>query len=202
MNDLKEKALKELKALKAIQSLYLNGTKGEEQARIEELETALRLWGEKADHITKKAESYERCQEDGFLSQWASGVNANLADEKAKIAYNGGKAEFQGLYQGDRRVKAKEVVVDDKYCGGQKSIWLVHEDEQANGLPKWIPYGPRSRKQKQFGLCQKTEMDYAWAKTHSTGYGLAGCASVRVIKVRDYKRADEWGATATLVKQD
>jgi hypothetical protein len=47
-----------------------------------------------AKHDSNAAESFERCDTDGFLSQWASGINAQVARTNAAIAENGGVATF------------------------------------------------------------------------------------------------------------
>jgi hypothetical protein len=46
----------------------------------------------------EKAASFERCDTDGFASQAASGLNADLNRAKAKIADNGGKSIFPALF--------------------------------------------------------------------------------------------------------
>lgn len=43
-------------------------------------------------------ESFERCDTDGFLSQWAHGVCAQEDRLAARIKEDGGKAEFPGLF--------------------------------------------------------------------------------------------------------
>jgi hypothetical protein len=47
-----------------------------------------------ARHDADAAASFERCDTDGFLSQWASGINAQVARANAAIADNGGLATF------------------------------------------------------------------------------------------------------------
>lgn len=60
----------------------------------ESLDTARRLRAEAARHEADAAESFERCDTDGFVSQWASGLNAQLAREQADIEEAGGVATF------------------------------------------------------------------------------------------------------------
>lgn len=47
---------------------------------------------------TRSAESFERCQEDGFLSQKANDVTAAVYELQATIVENGGRAPFLALY--------------------------------------------------------------------------------------------------------
>jgi hypothetical protein len=47
-----------------------------------------------SQHRADERESFDRCDTDGFLSQWASGINARVADANARIADNGGTATF------------------------------------------------------------------------------------------------------------
>ena len=159
--------------------------------------TATELRNKAAAQDKEAAASFERCDTDGFLSQWASGISAELNRAKAAIIEDGGVAEFIGLYEGDRRVKAKQGY--KKFNGYTSYYWLVHEDEtelrEARGKP-FFPQGERSRVLKQHGLTERREMAPAAAKIHGTGTGLAGCATCRVI---NFRTGDQWGLDATLV---
>lgn len=59
------------------------------------------------------AESWDRCDNDGFLSQWAGGVMARLYDRLADHAENGGKAELQWPFMDG------EPVADYKWVDGR-----------------------------------------------------------------------------------
>ena len=93
-------------------------------------------------------ESFQRCDTDGFLSQWASQEGARLARLLARLAESGYMSTFWGLYEGDRRVKAKEINTKFGTC------WLLHEDEQEliskRGKP-FLPTGGNSRILKGLG---------------------------------------------------
>lgn len=54
-----------------------------------------------AAHDTEAAESFERCDTDGFLSQWAHGVNAQKDRLAADIADNDGYHTFRALFDRD-----------------------------------------------------------------------------------------------------
>lgn len=76
--------------------------------------TAEELRNKAAIHAENARESFERCDTDGFLSQWASGLNRNLCETQAEIVENGGRSEFWGLFdlQGNR-IAAK--LIDGRY---------------------------------------------------------------------------------------
>lgn len=148
-----------------------------------------------AEHAAKAAQcaqsaydSFERCDTDGFLSQWASNLTSNLHRAKAEIAARGGKHHFTGLYEGDRRVAARMI---DTQFG---DAWLLREDEAAKFGRKFIPTGSTSRIQKKLGLAQRKEWDRADAKIDGHGRGLSGTAWVATYRVDE--RAT-WGLTST-----
>ena len=137
----------------------------------------------------RRDESWERSDTDGFLSQAASQAVASLNMDKAGVCRAGGMAEFWGLYEGDRRVKAR--IIDGKYG----SSWLLHEDEaeliEKRGK-KFLPmdYYGKSRIHKQLGLTTRGEMAPAWVASagFNGGYRFrVGC---------------KWGQDATPTKED
>lgn len=135
-------------------------------------------------------DSFDRCDTDGFVSQWVSGLSARKYDLMASIEENGGRHEFLGLYQGERRVKARMIFTRFG------SSWLLHEDEveliQARGK-KFMPTGFNSRILKQFGLEERWEMAPAYATYSGNGTGLSGLASCSVVAVR---KGCKWGSDA------
>ncbi len=137
-------------------------------------------------------ESFERCDTDGFLSQYCSVISARLADRRAKILDNDGMASFTGLYEGERRVKAKML------NGTYGHYWLLHEDEAelvaARGKP-FLPTGSNSRVLKKLGLAERSELAPAWADTAGNGTGLASVANVYI---ETYRTGDKWGGDAVL----
>jgi hypothetical protein len=141
-------------------------------------------------------ESRERFDTDGFLSNWASGLGANLANTRADLLDAGKVAKFPGLYEGDRRVKARTIRT--KFGNS----WLLHEDEadliERRGK-KFLPWGPRSRIHKSLGLEVRTEMAPAWADYGGSGKGLAGASTVHVAV---FRTGDKWGADAVLVNEE
>jgi hypothetical protein len=159
-----------------------------------------------ADELRQKAndaeqarqDSWERSDTDGFLSQWAHGINAELYRTRADIADAGGVADFVGLYEGDRRVLAKMITVADRYAPWKSNrVWLVNDADPVAAKRKFIPTGMKSRVQKQLGLCERKEVDFADARLEGRGKGLSGSCWVAV-----FRKGDEWGRDADLRTED
>ena len=131
-------------------------------------------------------ESFQRCDTDGFLSQWASQEGARLERLLAHLAENRYMSTFWGLYEGDRRVKAKEINTKFGTC------WLLHEDEQdlisKRGKP-FLPTGGKSRVLKGLGLQEREETAPAYAC-----HGQHG-------PIR-YRTGDKWGSDAVLNQEE
>jgi hypothetical protein len=148
-------------------------------------------------------ESFERCDTDGFLSQWASGLTASKLDLEADIREAGGRAGFVGLYEGDRRVAARKIETRFGMC------WLLRDDEQKRFGRKFVPIDGsfhserylkhsglrRSRVQVRLGLRERHELAAARAEITGTGQGLAGAHTCRAVAVRT---GDRWGLDADL----
>lgn len=154
------------------------------------------------DAYDRAAESFERSDTDGFLSQWASGMTGDLHRLAAELIEDGGKSSFAGLFDAQgRRIKAKTVEVPDRFKGyGTKSLWLVLDanDRAIVWLPRQYARrvdpktgeiiedakpNPRS-KMAQLGLHEAYEDAPAVAKVVGSGKGLAGAANARVAAVR------------------
>lgn len=141
-------------------------------------------------------DSFQRCDTDGFLSQWANGLTAELYSRQAEIVKNNGKADFIGLYEGERRVKAREISVKNKFAPWTTDyVWLVDDSDPVATKRKFIPTGEKSRVQKSLGLSERKESDTAKAEITGRGTGLSGSAWVITVRT-----GDKWGGTAELVK--
>lgn len=150
-----------------------------------------RLDGKSNEHFKTQYESFERCDTDGFVSQWAHSVLEERESVKAQIARNNGFAVFNGLYEGKRRIKAREI---QTRFG---SAWLLHEDETvliAKRGKHFLPTGENSRVLKSLGLEEREESAPAWATLDGSGTGLSGNVWVKV-----YRRGDKWGQDAKAV---
>lgn len=156
--------------------------------------SAEQLRAEAAASRQRSEDSFERCDTDGFLSQWASDMTARLYEEQARIVEQGGKAMFKGLYHGERRVAAKLVEMPAYNRPHQTRLtWRLREDEVARFGRRFLPLGDRSRVQKALGLSEHYEMAAAEAKIGGSGRGLGGCASAYITFGRT---GDEWGLDA------
>lgn len=93
-----------------------------------------RLKGEAAKHRERAAESWERSDTDGFLSQWASGLSARLAETQAKILEDDG-AEFWGLVDlSGNRVCAK--LIDGKFG----LCWAFMDQPGGKFVGRFVPF--------------------------------------------------------------
>ena len=145
-----------------------------------------------AREATQRAhDSFERCDTDGFLSQWASGITADLRRRQAQILRDNGKADFRGLYQGDRRVAAR--LIETQFG----PTWLLREEEADRFGRKFIPEGENSRVQKRLGLREAREWAPAAAKTASNGTGLSGN-----VWIETYRIGCKWGEDAEMLRDD
>lgn len=63
-----------------------------------------------ADCRNRSAASFERCDTDGFLTQWANDVNARKYDLAAVLADNDGEAEFDALFDLDGNIVPARIV--------------------------------------------------------------------------------------------
>lgn len=149
-------------------------------------ERAKKLRQQAADHVEAAERSFERCDTDGFLSQWAHGLRAQQLRTQAEIEEDGGLAPFPGLFDQDGQR------VDAKLINGQYGrVWLLATEAAARYGRRFIPYDGshddgldgRSRVQVRLGLVQRYELAPAKAIITGSGTGLSGSAWVTVIRV-------------------
>jgi hypothetical protein len=107
-------------------------------------ETTMKTTGdqlrEKARQKERDAiESFERCDTDGFISQWASGLSAERLFKEAQIADDGGLAEFVALFDTEGNL------VNARLINGQYGeCWMLLDDEnKATG--EFITAHPKRR---------------------------------------------------------
>lgn len=152
------------------------------------LNEAARHLAEAAQHEQNAADSWERSDTDGFVSQWASGVLAREARLNAELAAAGGVAEFPALFDLDGNlVAAKLVQLDDRYRPGWKiSKWIVLADDDPNSSAvKWITAFPvRKSTMTRKGYTEGYVKAPARVATGGSGRGLSGALSVSVYTER------------------
>jgi hypothetical protein len=130
----------------------------------------------------RSRESFERCDTDGFLSQWASDINARLYDLKALVAEQGGKSSFPHLHTLDGRpVKAKVIK-------GRFGLCWALLDEQDKFTGTFVSYSLTERGLKKKGFQMLDVEMPARAKIAGGGQGMAGAAScyATIVSTVDY----------------
>lgn len=137
------------------------------------------------DAIQRAHDSFERSDTDGCLTQWACGITADLRRTQAQILRDNGKATFLGLFQGNRRIKARLI----KTRFGVS--WLLDEEEAVRFGRKFLPEGSKSTVQKSLGLHEAMEWAPAAATTDGNGKGLSGNVWITV-----FRTGCRWGSDA------
>jgi hypothetical protein len=145
--------------------------------------TASELREQAAACRAEAAASFERCDTDGFLSQWASGITARLKDTQAEIAEAGGTA----LFARTALVTLEGAAVEAKVCQtryGEK--WLT-------GAGEWIPTGSSAKAlaRRGYRTTEIVERAAAGAAIAASGTGLSGAASAYVTVFRQGAKAAE-----------
>jgi len=135
------------------------------------------------------ADSLERCDTDGFVSQWASGITAREYEACAKLAEADGWHEFVALFDLDGNL------MDAEQRDGQYGYyWLI------KGLPKGVkPFftessarlgATRYTNDGKKGYRLGTVRRKGFVTLTGSGSGLAGAMSVRVAVVPDRYSAE------------
>jgi hypothetical protein len=144
--------------------------------------TAEQYRAEAAAHEQERAASFERCDTDGFVSQWASGVSADKARLAAEVAEAGGVWEFEAIFDLEgNHVPAKEIKTQYGWSWmlldgeGQRTGWF--NPSQARN-----PATARANNAKK-GFYLGTVKFAATVVLGGGGTGLSGALSVRPIVV-------------------
>ena len=154
-------------------------------------ESAKQFEQQAGNYLQRGRDSFENCDTDGFVSQWAHGINADVCKAKARICRQGGLDTFTGLYSGDTRVRAK--VVDGRFG----TVWLIDScDQELTGGRAFVPTGSRSKVQRELGLTERSELAPAWVCTAGNGTGLSGALTVRV---KSFRTGCKWGSDALAI---
>jgi hypothetical protein len=126
--------------------------------------------------IEKKEESFQRCDTDGFLTQQVLADTSRLERARAELCQKLGKHEFLGLYDGKRRLKAKMILVEDKFITWAKvknPVWLLEDSEAKKYGRRFLPFNNGRGKSKilnSFGLKELRVLSDAWAKGEWVGH--------------------------------
>lgn len=140
-----------------------------------------------ADARRREQESFERCDTDGFLSQWALTMTARKNDAEVKLLEHGGCAAFPVLVFNGEVIATKiyefaDTFRPDHWNAPMQQKWRIPDELVSVIGRKWVPVGGKSRVQKQLGLEEQTRWFPARAVIASRGKatGLSGAASVYI----------------------
>lgn len=150
---------------------------------------------EAADLRQEARDSFERCDTDGFLSQWASGLGAYRKEAEAELIERGGVSEFLTLFDLDGNWVPCRMV-EGKYG---KSWMILDADGKRTG--EYVPYLPKRRDTlAKRGYVEGRAMFPARIDYIETGAGLTGVRVGSIRTTRDHVpptsivTADRWAA--------
>lgn len=125
-----------------------------------------------------EAESFERCDTDGFMSQWAHGLAGDKAGMMAELQERGGEWDFPALFDLEgNRVAAK--LVDTKFG----TAWAICD--AAGQFKKFVSAFPaRESTMAKKGFKEGREM--APAKVEYTGNNICSVRPSYIRKDRGY----------------
>lgn len=144
-------------------------------------DTADRLRDEAAALDQAADASFERCDTDGFLSQWAFGIVAREKRAQADIAEAGGVATFPALVDATTGEWVPSKLIDGKYG----TCWAIlgpdgkFTGEFVTAFPK------RAATMLRKGYRETRGVWPANARLASTGTGLSGSCWVQTYKTCD-----------------
>lgn len=138
-------------------------------------------WRDKASQAEdEKAASFERCDTDGFVSQWASGVNASKYSLQAEIEEKGGW-ELQAVFDlAGNLIAAKEIETIHGWT------WAILEsDDPQSRFKGWFnpskastPEKRRANNAKKGYYLGRIKSKNVKAELGGSGKGLSGALSV------------------------
>ena len=142
--------------------------------------TAEKFW-EMAKQAEQDAlDSFERCDTDGFLSQWASGISAEKYRAQARLAENNGKITYEVLFYEGKLASTHEKK-------GQYGWFWVLNDEATAAYGKRFFSGSQAKNAAERDRAKgftygAVEVD-GYVTTMSNGYGLSGNVWVATLPV-------------------
>jgi len=143
------------------------------QPTAEQLEKAKQLREASSRKAQEAIDSFDRCDTDGFLSQWASGLNSRLDNANASILEDGGVSEFDAVFDLEGNYQPA-VLIDTRYG---KAWSLTDSNGRFLNPPMFLPSRPaRASTIKKKGYTIGTVIRKAHAK-------LAGKVNVGVAVV-------------------
>jgi hypothetical protein len=127
-------------------------------------------------HEQEAIDSFERSDTDGFLSQWASGINASVDRLQATITENGGLSDFAALFRDGELVPA--VQIETRY-GWRWAIFETAEAANSYGgnIIEWVGLSERALANKGYTMGKVWRPAYAKVLAPKGARGLSGAAS-------------------------
>lgn len=129
-------------------------------------------------------ESFDRCDTDGFVSQWAHGIMADLYRTQADLKEKGNVAEFPALFNLDgSRAPAKLIHAYNKFTCREEEMWMIIDPKTGNQVGRLIRADYKKQSTiESYGYRYGTEKAPAIAKIVGRGHGLSGSAWVAVVR--------------------
>ena len=125
------------------------------------------------------ADSFERCDTDGFLSQWASGLTARKHEAEAELIENGGMVETAALFDLDGNVISTHHGYTRNQWG-RESEWWRTPDGRFLTPSRAQTWQARERNNKAKGFTIGTVKVRGYVTIAGGGQGLGGAASCYV----------------------
>lgn len=83
--------------------------------------------------------SFERCDTDGFMSQWASGVTATVREAEAVLIENGGLVEVEALFDLEGNlVSTHNFMRTNQFSHSEELVWRTSDDFVARGGKRFL----------------------------------------------------------------
>lgn len=130
-------------------------------------------------HHDDREESFQRCDTDGFVSQWASGLTGSLEQQRARLSSHDHQNVFRVLVDADtgELASTKCVEVFNRFAGfGTVDRWVVTKPKGERDV--WLTdyKRPENFVKKGYRLAWATAK--AYARLDGKGTGLSGHAWV------------------------
>jgi hypothetical protein len=150
-------------------------------------EEADRLRAEAREQDRKAYDSFESCDTDGFLSQWAAGRMSALKHLEADLVEMGGKAEFAGLFDLDGNL-VPAVRVDGRW--GASSWKLLNERGRCAG---WFNESQAKTQERRLAAHKAKGYYVGRVRVPARAELVGNSAAPALVRV------DDWNADAEIV---
>jgi hypothetical protein len=143
--------------------------------------TADALRAEAAEWDALAEKSFQRCDTDGFLSQWASGITARKHRAEADLDEAGGLIEVQALFNLDGTIASTHY-----NHGHYGACWVLNDATTARYSKRFVnpsraqKAATRARNMRAKGFTVGTIRVRGYVDIVGSGTGLSGCASAYV----------------------